>query len=81
MDTAEMVRPDVERTIIPRYGCLLRPGVARELVRVLTVDLYANTAAKGGLPLHVARGVRVWDGEPTWWFVTDADARRYGWIA
>lgn len=67
-------------TIAPTTGNLARVGCFRDLVRVVTVDLYANVACEGGGPLHLAHGVRVFDGRPVSWFVTDADARRLGWV-
>ena len=68
------------RTVVPRTQILQRPGLARTLTRVVTVDLYDNEAANGSGPLHRANGVTVAGGRPVWWYVTDGDARRFGWI-
>lgn len=69
-----------QRTIIPRTRNVQRVGLAQELIRITRVDLFASTSC-AGKPLHIAHGLRFSNGKPADWFVTHADAERFGWVA
>lgn len=66
-------------TIIPHTRNVQRVGLARELVRITTVEINATVACTGA-PLHLAHGLKFKDGSNVDWFVSDADARRFGWV-
>lgn len=67
-------------TIAPATRNIQRVGLAKELVRVATVDLYAATSWTNK-PLHLARGVRLNGKGPVSWYVTHADAKVFGWTS
>lgn len=68
------------QTIVPKTRNVQRVGLAKELVRVVSVDTYATPACAGGW-LHLAHGLRFTDGSRCDWYVTHADAQGFGWVA
>lgn len=69
----------MRRTIVPRARNVQRVGYAKELFRIVTVDLFTATSCTGA-PLHLAHGVSFVDGQPAAWFVSHVEAKGYGWI-
>ena len=68
------------KTIVPKTRNIQRVGLAQDLFRIVTVDLFAGTSF-GDKPLHLAHGVRFNGKGPASWYVTHADAQRFGWVS
>jgi len=67
-------------TIVPRTGTVQRRGLSNDLYRIVTVHLNANKPCKGGGNLHEVHALKIATGERTFWFATDAEAQRAGWL-
>lgn len=68
------------KTIIPHTGNVQRYGYDNALHRVTLVHLNANRSCKGNKPLHEVHALRFDNGAKVYWFATDEQARKAGWL-